>query len=71
MLKRDFILNKTRCLLNEFINPIIEKADKPRKKFLHQAIGAILLSGSLIVTDLPTGYLHISCLIAVTTLTNL
>lgn len=60
MLKKDFILNKTRCLLNEFINPIIEKADKPRKKFLRQAIGAILLSGSLIVTEFAH-WIHDDC----------
>jgi hypothetical protein len=41
MLKKDFILNDTRCLLNEYINPIISKIDKPGKKFLRQAIGAI------------------------------
>jgi hypothetical protein len=32
--------------------PITEKADKPRQKFLRQTVGAILLSGSLIVTEL-------------------
>ena len=51
MLRKDFIISKTRCLLREFISPIAQKADKPRKKFLHQAVGAILLSGSLVVTE--------------------
>jgi len=51
MIGKDFIINKTRCLLNEFIAPIVEKTDKPRRKFLHQAVGAILLSGSLVVSD--------------------
>ena len=41
MLKKDFILNDTRCLLNEYINPIISKTDKPGTKILRQAIGAI------------------------------
>ena len=60
MLRKDFILCKTRSLLNEFLAPITEKADKPRKKFLRQAIGAILLSGSLIVTEL-TRWIHDGC----------
>lgn len=51
MLRKDIILCKTRNLLNEFIAPITSKADKPRQKFLRQAVGAILLSGSLIVTE--------------------
>jgi len=33
MLRKDFILFKTRNLLNEFMASIIEKADKPRQKF--------------------------------------
>jgi len=51
MLRKDLILCKTRNLLNEFMAPITEKADKPRQKFLRQAVGAILLSGSLVVTE--------------------
>ena len=51
MLRKDFIISKTRCLLSEFVHPIVQKADKPRKKFLQQAVGAILLSGSLVVTE--------------------
>ena len=45
MLKKDSILKRTRCLLREFIEPIVQKADKPRKKFIYQAVGSILLSG--------------------------
>jgi hypothetical protein len=60
MLKKDFILKNTRCLLIEYIKPIINKTDKPRKKFLHQAIGAILLSGSLIVTEFSR-FIHDDC----------
>ena len=51
MLKKDFILCKTRNLLTEFIKPITEKVGKPKQKFLRQAVAAILLSGSLIVTE--------------------
>ena len=60
MLSNNFILNKTRCLLNEFIGPIVQKADKPRKKFIRQAVGAILLSGSLIVTEFAR-WIHDDC----------
>ena len=60
MLRKDFILCKTRNLLNEFMAPITEKADKPRRKFLRQAIGAILLSGSLVVTEFGR-WIHDDC----------
>jgi len=59
-LKKGYILNKTRCLQNEFINPIVGKADKHRKKILRQANGAILLSGSLIVTEFAR-WIHDDC----------
>ena len=52
MIRKDFIICKTRNLLNQFMAPITEKADKPRQKFLRQTVSAILLSGSLIVTEL-------------------
>lgn len=60
MLSNDFILNKTRCLLNEFIGPIVQKADKPRKKFIHQAVRGILLAGSLVVTEFAR-WIHDNC----------
>lgn len=60
MLRKDFILCKTRNLLNEFMAPIIAKADKPRQKFLKQTIGAILFSGSLIVTEFGR-WIHDDC----------
>jgi hypothetical protein len=43
MLRKDFILCKTRNLLREFMAPIIAHTDKPRQKFLPQAVGAMLL----------------------------
>jgi hypothetical protein len=49
--RKDSILCKSRNLLAEFMVPITAKIDKPRRKFLHQAVGAILLPGSLIVTE--------------------
>jgi hypothetical protein len=52
MLRKDFIIHKTKSLLNEFMTPIIATADRPRQKFLSQAVGAILFSGSLVVTEL-------------------
>ena len=60
MIGKDFIISRTRCLLNEFINPIAENTDKPRQKFLHQSVGAILLSGSLVVTDFGH-WIHDDC----------
>jgi hypothetical protein len=60
MLQKDLILCKTRNLLNEFMTPIIAKADKPRQKFLPQAVGAILLSGSLVVTEFAH-WIHDDC----------
>ncbi len=52
MLGKNFVICKTRNKLCEFIQPITEPLDKPRKKFLRQVIGAILLSGSLVVTEI-------------------
>ena len=52
MLRKDFIYCKTRALLSEFLAPMLEVADKPRKKFLHQIVGAIVTSGSLVVSEL-------------------
>jgi hypothetical protein len=58
--EKDFIITKTRCLLNEFISPLVQKADKPRKRFIRQAVGAILLSGSLVVTEFAR-WIHDDC----------
>lgn len=60
MLRKDFILCKTRNLLTEFIDPIAETASRPKQKFLRQAVGAILLSGSLIVTEFAR-WIHDDC----------
>jgi len=43
MLRKDFVLCKTRNLLSEFMAPIRANTDKPRQKFLRQTVGAILL----------------------------
>lgn len=50
MLQEDFIFHKIRELLSEFLVPMIEVTDQIRKKFLHQIVRAIVLSGSLVVT---------------------
>jgi hypothetical protein len=60
MLRKDFILCKTRNLLNEFIRPITAVADKPRQRFLCQTLKAILLSGSLVVSELAF-FIHDKC----------
>lgn len=52
MLDKDFLICKVRTELFEFIQPMTEQLDRPRKKFLRQVIGAILLSGSLVVTEI-------------------
>ena len=44
MLRKDFILCKTRDLLAECMAPIIAKADRPRQKLLRQAVGTIRLT---------------------------
>jgi hypothetical protein len=38
MIGKDFIITQTRCLLNEFIAPIVEKTDKPRQKYLRSSV---------------------------------
>ena len=60
MLRKDTIISKTRNLLDEFMTPIMAEADKPRRKFLRQSLGAILLSGSLIVSKLAR-WIHDDC----------
>jgi hypothetical protein len=60
MLRKDFVLHKTKTLLSEFLGPIIANTDKPRQKFLRQTIGAILLSGCLVVKEL-TRWIHDDC----------
>lgn len=51
MIRKDFIISKTRNYLTKFIDPIAIATDKPRQKFLRQVLGAILLSGSLVVME--------------------
>lgn len=60
MLSKDFILNKTRCLFREFIDPIVQNSDKPSKKFIHQAVGAIAMSGSIVVSNFAR-WIHDDC----------
>ena len=51
MLRKDFIICKTRDQTSEFINPVIAAADKHGRKLSRQVVGAILLSGSFVVTE--------------------
>jgi len=51
MIRKDFIISKARKHMAEFINPLAQATDKPRQRFLRQAVGAILLSGSLVVME--------------------
>ena len=52
MLRKDLLIHKTKTLLDEFLNPMLEQLDKPRKRFLKQTVRAILFSGSLVVMEL-------------------
>ena len=52
MIRKDFILSQARNLLSEFLQPIADRTDRPRKKFLRQTVGAILLSGSMVINEL-------------------
>ena len=51
MIRKDLIISKTRNQLSQFISLIAEPADKPRRRFLRQSVGAVLLSGSLVVME--------------------
>ena len=52
MVHKDLLIHKSRMLLGEFLAPMLEQVDKPRKRFLQQAIRGILFSGSLVVMEL-------------------
>ena len=52
MVREDLIIGKTRMLLDEFLSPMQSSVDKPRKRFLKQAVRGILLSGTLVVMEL-------------------
>ena len=52
MIRDDLIIGKTRALLNEFLAPMQAQVDKPRQRFLQQAVRGILLSGTLVVMEL-------------------
>lgn len=52
MLRKDVLIHKSRMLLDEFLAPMLEQVDKPRKRFLQQTVRAILFSGSLVVMEL-------------------
>ena len=60
MLRHDFILCKTRNLLSAFLAPLMSQTDRPRQRFLRQSIGAILLAGTLVVTELAH-WIHDDC----------
>ena len=52
MVRKDVLIHKTRRRLDEFLAPMLELVDKPRKRFLRQTVRAILFSGSLVVMEL-------------------
>lgn len=52
MVRKDLLIRKTRMLLGEFLAPMLDVVDRPRKRFLQQVIRGILFSGSLVVMEL-------------------
>jgi hypothetical protein len=52
MIRDDLIIGKTRTLLDEFLTPMQAQLDKPRRRFLKQAVRGIVLSGTLVVMEL-------------------
>lgn len=60
MIRKDFVISKTRDYMALFINPIAAVTDKPRQKFLRQVLGAILISGSLVVMEFSR-LIHDNC----------
>jgi hypothetical protein len=60
MIRKDLLIHKTRDLLNGFLAPMLEAVDKPRQRFLQQALRGILFSGSLVVTDI-CGWVRDEC----------
>jgi hypothetical protein len=52
MVREDLMVGKTRALLEEFLAPMQAQVDKPRKRFLKQAVRGIVLSGTLVVMEL-------------------
>jgi len=52
MVRKDLLIRKTQMLLGEFLAPMLEVVDRPRKRFLQQVVRGILFSGSLVVMEL-------------------
>lgn len=51
-IRKDLLIRKTRMLLGEFLTPMLDEVDRPRKRFLQQVIRGILFSGSLTMMDI-------------------
>ncbi|MFC1792627.1 hypothetical protein ACFL3Q_03460 [Planctomycetota bacterium] len=58
MIGKGFIISKTRCLLNEFIDPIAKKTDKPRQKF--QPVPLLLTGNSIDTISLAVLFLLVT-----------
>lgn len=50
--RKDLLIRRTRMLLGEFLTPLLEEVDRPRRRFLPQVIRGILFSGSLTMMDI-------------------
>lgn len=50
-IRKDLLIHKTRKSLGQFLAPMLEAVDKPRRRFLPQVTRGILFSGSLVITE--------------------
>lgn len=50
MITQDYLLHKLKELKHEFLWPLLTEVTKPKAKFLQQALPAVILSGSLVVS---------------------
>ena len=60
MIRQDALVGKVRNRLEEFLLPLGPAVDRPRQRFLREVVRGILLSGSLVVSELA-GWVHDHC----------
>ncbi len=50
-MRKDWLIRQTRDLRGEFLGPMLDEVDKPRRRFLPQTVRGILFSGSPVMMD--------------------
>jgi len=60
MVNRDWLLSKVKTQLYDYLTPMLAAADKPRERFLRESLPAVLLSGSLVVSEFAR-WIHDGC----------